>query len=264
MPNFTRLVQLQPQSDIGARGNGLRRSDRTHGMCLTWCDGVELSADRGELTSCMRCLPPERVGQGMRSTPVAGSEARDERRGGTALDDAALINRVADRDRDAFESLYRGYYPRLRRFIERVTRRPQLVDEIVNDTMYVVWRKAPSYNLRSKVSTWIFGIALRRALKALKRTDDPLDFAPDESPDLIGAGPEGLLVQQESRASIVRALGALSPEHRAVIELTYFEGYSCAEIAEIVRCPVNTVKTRMFHARRRLRMLLPDPAEHVQ
>lgn len=200
----------------------------------------------------------------MRSTPAAGSEARRARRGAATPDDVALINRVADHDRDAFESLYRGYYPRLRRFIERITRRPQLVDEIVNDTMYVVWRKAPSYNLRSKVSTWIFGIALRRALKALKRTDDPLDFMPDESPDSGAAGPEGLFLQQEARASIVRALGALSPEHRAVIELTYFEGYSCAEIAAIVRCPVNTVKTRMFHARRRLRMLLPNPAGHQE
>ena len=108
------------------------------------------------------------------------------------------------------------------------------------------------------MSTWIFGIAFRRALKALKRVDDPVDFEPDESPDQAGAGPEGMLVQQETRASIARALGALSPDHRAVIELTYFEGYSCAEIAEIMRCPVSTVKTRMFHARRRLRMLLPD------
>ena len=200
----------------------------------------------------------------MRFTPAAGSEGRDTPRGGTASDDATLIVRIAARDRDAFESLYRGYYPRLRRFIERVTRRPQIVDEIVNDTMYVVWRKAPSYNLRSKVSTWIFGIALRRALKALKRTDDPVDFVPDERPDPGSAGPEGLLLQQETRASIVRALGALSPEHRAVIELTYFEGYSCAEIAEIVRCPVNTVKTRMFHARRRLRMLMPDLAGRAE
>ena len=183
---------------------------------------------------------------------------------GAAPDDVALIGRVADRDRAAFESLYRVYYPRLRRFIERVTRRPQLVDEIVNDTMYVVWRKAASYNLRSKVSTWIFGIALRRALQALKRTDDPVDFVPDDSADQRGFGPEGHLAQREARAAIVRALAGLSPEHRAVIELTYFDGYSCAEIATIVRCPVNTVKTRMFHARRRLRMLLPDDAGRLE
>ena len=193
----------------------------------------------------------------MLHTTIAGTGARNERRR-AALDDVALINRVADKDSVAFESLFRGYYPRLRRFIERVTRRPQIVEEILNDTMLVVWRKAPSYDLSSQVSTWIFGIAFRRALKALKRVDDPVDFEPDQSPDLVAAGPESMLVQQERRASIARALGALSPDHRAVIELTYFEGYSCAEIAEIMRCPVSTVKTRMFHARRQLRMLLPD------
>jgi RNA polymerase sigma-70 factor (ECF subfamily) len=194
----------------------------------------------------------------MLQTTTVESGALRVRRGSGALDDAALMNRVAGGDRAGFEMLYRGYYPRLRRFLERITRRPQIVDEIVNDTMLVVWRKAPSYNRTAKVSTWIFGIAFRRALKALKRVDDPVDFEPDESTDQVGAGPESMLTQQESRASITRALGRLSPDHRAVIELTYFEGYSCAEIAEIMQCPVSTVKTRMFHARRRLRMLLPD------
>ena len=66
--------------------------------------------------------------------------------------------------------------------------------------------------------------------------------------------------QQEMRARIAQALDVLSADHRAVIELTYFGGHSCAEIAEIMRCPVNTVKTRMFHARRRLRLLLEDKA----
>ena len=168
------------------------------------------------------------------------------------------MSRVAARDGTAFETLYRGYYPRLRRFIERVTRRPQIVDEVVNDTMLVVWRKASSYNLRSGVSTWIFGIALRRALKALEGFDVPVEFDPDKFPAQSAAGPEGMLEQQEMRVGISRALGALSCDHRAVVELSYFEGRSCAEIAEIMRCPVSTVKTRMFHARRRLRILLAD------
>ena len=194
----------------------------------------------------------------MLHTTIAGSGAPRDRRSRGTLDDVALINRVAGKDGAAFEILYRGYYPRLRRFLERVTRRPQIVDEILDDTMLVVWRRASSYNLSSQVSTWIFGIAFRRALKALKRIDEPTNFEPDERPDPVGVGPEGMLAQQQTRASIARALGALSPDHRAVIELTYFEGYSCAEIAQIMRCPVGTVKTRMFHARRRLRMLLPD------
>jgi len=179
-------------------------------------------------------------------------------RGGATLDEIALVGRVANGDRAAFERLYRGYYPRLRRFLERLTQRPQIVEEILDDTMLVVWRKAPSYNLRSKVSTWIFGIAVRRALKTLKRVDDPIDYEPDDSEDRGGVGPEGTMQMRETRARIAGALCKLSRQHRAVIELTYFDGCSCAEIAEILRCPVNTVKTRMFHARRKLRTLLAE------
>jgi RNA polymerase sigma factor (sigma-70 family) len=194
----------------------------------------------------------------MLSAALPENRARGERRASALRAEAALIDRVAGRDGAAFEALYRGYYPRLRRFLERVTRRPQIVEEILNDTMFVVWRKAASYNGKSQVSTWIFGIAFKRALKALKRVDDPVAFEPDDRTDDERAGPEAIVAQQQVRASIARALTRLSPEQRAVIELTCLEGYSCAEVAEIMHCPVNTVKTRMFHARRRLRMLLPD------
>jgi len=200
----------------------------------------------------------------MLPTTIAQTGTFKEQPRSETLEDIALVKRIAGKDDVAFDILYRGYYPRLRRFLERITRRPQIVDEVLNDTMLVVWRKAASYDLSSQVSTWIFGIALRRALKALKRIDDPIEFGPDETADVGGVGPEGMLVQQEMGTHIRKALGALSVDHRAVIELTYFEGYSCAEIAEIMRCPVSTVKTRMFHARRRLRMLLPDYTVNVE
>ena len=81
---------------------------------------------------------------------------------------------------------------------------------------------------------------------------------PDDCQATSTGEPEGLLIEDERRATIAGALGALSREHRAVLLLCYFDGRSCAEIAGIVGCPVNTVKTRMFHARRRLRTLMAD------
>jgi RNA polymerase sigma factor (sigma-70 family) len=179
-------------------------------------------------------------------------------------DEVALVVRIAKEDRNAFELLYRCYFPRLKRFIERVTRRPQLVEEILNDTMLVVWHRAHTYNLKSKVSTWIFAIAFRKALKALKRIDDPVDFAQDEIADSIEPGPEGELMQKELRMLLVHAMARLSAEQRAVIELTYYQGCAYREIAEIMGCPVDTVKTRMFHARRRLKTLLDRCKEGVQ
>src|ERR1700746_2882967 len=88
-------------------------------------------------------------------------------------DEAVLLLRIAVGDREAFETLYRGYFPRLTRFLERVMRRPHTVEEVLNDTMLVVWRKAATFNAQSKVSTWIFSIAYRKALKAIKRFDEP-------------------------------------------------------------------------------------------
>jgi RNA polymerase sigma-70 factor (ECF subfamily) len=180
-----------------------------------------------------------------------------------AADEIALIRQVAGGDTAAFETLFRRYYPRLRRFLERMTRRPQLVDEIVNDTMLVVWRKADTFNLRSKLSTWIIGIALRRSLKALERVDDAIDFDPDAAASPAEAGPEGNLLRQELRTRLSQSLMSLSPEQRTVIELTYYEGCTYREIAAMVGCPIDTVKTRMFHARRRLKALLADRGEEA-
>ena len=89
-------------------------------------------------------------------------EAKEEGRSAAQQDEIALVGRVASGDAQAFEALYRCFYPRLRRFLERMMRRPQLVEEILNDTMLVVWRKAGTFNRCSKVSTWILGIASRR------------------------------------------------------------------------------------------------------
>jgi len=156
--------------------------------------------------------------------------------------------------------LFCRYRPRLRRFLERTTQRPHLIDEILNDTMLVIWRKAGSFEVRSKVSTWILGIAMRRSLKVRERAAR-LALLDHGQPAEPATEPDEHLARKELRADLDRALESLSPEHRAVVELTHFDGYSYREIAAILGCPVDTVKTRMFHARRRLRALLADRRE---
>lgn len=178
-----------------------------------------------------------------------------------APDEVELVRRVADRDRRAFDLLYRAYYRRLSRFLEQITRRPHLTEEVLNDTMLVVWRRAPTFNGTSRVSTWIFAIAYRKALKALKRHTDASEAADGERVLAAAEGPEAEAIQRESRVQVGRALAALSAEQRAVVEMTYYHGYAYREIAAIVGCPVDTVKTRMFHARRRLKALLGADAE---
>lgn len=173
-------------------------------------------------------------------------------------EDIELLEQVATRDKVAFEKLYARYYSQLSRYLARLLRRPDLVEEIVNDTMFVVWEKAGTFEGRSKVSTWITGIAYLKGIKALDR----LRTMPDQQSD----GPTEV-DELESSTDIIARLGLedwlqggldlISPDQRSVVELTYFQGFSYQEIADIMDCPVNTVKTRMFHARRRLAKLLP-------
>ena len=177
---------------------------------------------------------------------------------GSVADDKLLLARIADGDSAAFRSLFLHYHKRMSRFLMRFVRRHDLVEEIINDTMYVVWCKAGSFRGESQVSTWILGIAYRKALKVLKKCADletqhaPLDADGASPADDAGAA------QRELRECIDRGLAALPPVQRVVIELAYFMGYSCEEIAMITDTPTNTVKTRMFHARERLRHLLAE------
>jgi RNA polymerase sigma-70 factor (ECF subfamily) len=174
--------------------------------------------------------------------------------------DVALLARIAGGDRNALRQLYGNYYHPLLRFIYRITGRLDLAQEGVNDVMLVVWRSSRAFGGRSTVSTWIMGIAYRKALKLLAASrrwtsriaSVPFDELVERSDARAEPSEDG-----ELRDLLDEALRHLSAEHRAVVELTYFYGCSYEEIAAIAACPVNTVKTRMFHARAKLKTLLP-------
>jgi RNA polymerase sigma factor (sigma-70 family) len=173
-------------------------------------------------------------------------------------DELVLLRRVATKDRKAFEALYNLYYRRLFGYVLKLTRKADVVEEVVNDVMLAIWSHAPQFDGRSRPSTWIFGIAYHKALKALARRQ-PETADGVEGPEPVAEDePESLAARRELATVLGQALHRLSPEQRAVVELAYYYGLAYTEIAEIVGCPVNTVKTRMFHARRRLKELLPE------
>jgi len=171
-------------------------------------------------------------------------------------DDARLLTRIVARDLRAFEALYKLYYPRLHRFIGRMLQRPASIEEVLNDTLMVVWQGSDRYNGTSKVSTWIFAIAYRKALKALRREDEPMEDKYPEHHVSDEPSPEYIVAQKETNALLVDALNDLSLVHKAVVDLAYFHDMDYGEIAEIMACPVDTVKTRMYHARRNLKAKL--------
>ena len=143
-------------------------------------------------------------------------------------------------------SLYELYLPRLGRFLYRVVQDAELIQELVNDVMLTVWQTAPQFRRESTVSTWILGIAYRKALDSVRRRRR-YDTLIRGAPELTHRSEEigHFLAERDLNTLLIR----LSPEQRAVAELSFDFGYSYPEIAEILGIPLNTVKTRMFYAR---------------
>ena len=168
-----------------------------------------------------------------------------------------ILKAIALGDRLAFDDLYRAYYPRLTDFLSRLMPQSrEVVDEVINDTMYVLWTKAKTFRYESRLSTWIFGIAYKKAMKHFeKERRSRLEQMPDEW-ELSIEDASDTASNLQMQDSLMKALNKLTPVQRSVVELTYEYGYSYGEIAKIMGCPENTVKTRMFHARDRLRKVL--------
>jgi len=179
----------------------------------------------------------------------------------TATRDRELLPRVASGDRSALHELYLGYRPRLGRFLSHCLQRDS-IDEVINDTFTVVWRKSKDFRNASQVSTWIIGIAYRTAIREHRRqkrhaTCVSLDDCPENCVDSTA--------QTETRDWLQQGFGSLSRDQRLALQLAYGVGYGVEEIAALTFVPVGTVKTRLFHARNKLRRFLPgiggDPVQ---
>ena len=187
-------------------------------------------------------------------------------------EDLALIRCIARRDREAFETLYYRYAPRLGRYAMRLLRQREAVDEVIDDVMLVVWQNAARFDPKvSRLSTWLFGITHHKVLKLLARSPSRGEVLPlDPDTDAAAEGPrdapaapdpEQAAIGRQLGTALADALSLLSADHRAVIELAFCENCSYQEIAAVTGCPVGTVKTRMFHARKHLARILRGRGE---
>jgi RNA polymerase sigma-70 factor (ECF subfamily) len=177
---------------------------------------------------------------------------------GTAGDaDDALVRAIARGSRSAMRTLFMRHQTRVYRFINRIVRDHMQAEDLTSDVFLAVWRRADLFQGRSRVSTWLCGIARHKALTALQ-TVPPICH--DEEVMLTvcdpGPGPEGELQAKDKVAALRRALLGLSPEHRQIIDLVYFRDKSIKEIADMLGIGLNTVKTRTFYARKRLARLM--------
>jgi RNA polymerase sigma-70 factor (ECF subfamily) len=170
------------------------------------------------------------------------------------LDDTTLLALVASGDTAAFEKLYLAYHNRVARFLARFIRSKENIEEVVDDTFMVVWRNARDFRHASRVSTWIIGIGYRTALKSLRSSKSRSVLQDiDERTESRGDHADDC----ELKDWVQKALDRLPLEQRLIMELAYGLGHSIEEIATITSSPIGTVKTRMFHAREKLRHHLP-------
>jgi RNA polymerase sigma-70 factor, ECF subfamily len=173
--------------------------------------------------------------------------------------DCELLRRISCADRGAFEQLYFDYHTRLVKFLFHVIRRPEELEAVINDTFQIVWQHAGDFRGASPVSTWIFGIAYRRALETIRISsvrvrDAALEVWEGE------AVVEPAVRETDGGRLLEFGISRLPPEQRLVLVLAYCMDCSCEEIAAIVACSVNTVKSRMWLARRRLRAIFSAAA----
>lgn len=174
--------------------------------------------------------------------------------------DRQLLQRIAQaRDAAALERLYGRYRERLPAFLRRLSRDPALIEEVYNDVMVKVWDKAHQFQGQSRVSSWIYSIAYRDCLRMVKkqrRRDLVVQLVGQEVPEIDSASESDSVDLPVDRALLQQALGKLPPKQRLVLELCYFEGHAIEDIARIVSAPANTVKTRLHHARNKVRAYL--------
>jgi RNA polymerase sigma-70 factor (ECF subfamily) len=174
-----------------------------------------------------------------------------------ATSDEVLIGRIAKGDRLAMQVLFARHHVRVYRFVLRLVGNPTTAEDLISEVFLDVWRQADRFEGRSAVSTWMLAIARFKALSALrKRPDEELDEETAETIEDTADTPEVALEKKDKSAILRQCLEKLSPEHKEIIDLVYYHEKSVEEVAEIVGIPENTVKTRMFYARKKLAELL--------
>jgi RNA polymerase sigma-70 factor (ECF subfamily) len=171
--------------------------------------------------------------------------------------DVALIHSIAAGDKQAMQILFARHNVRVFRFLVRFVGDTSAAEDLVSEVFLDVWRQAGRFRGRSQVTTWFLALARNKALSALRRRsteelDDKAVAAIEDPQD----NPEVTIQNRQTSEILLNCLTQLSPPHREVIDLVYYHEKSIDEVADITGVPQNTVKTRMFYARRRIAELM--------
>jgi RNA polymerase sigma-70 factor, ECF subfamily len=186
--------------------------------------------------------------QAVAVTPVQGAQLPVQDNS-----DMLLVEAIAAGDRHALQTLYGRHHVKVYRFAMRFMRDEAAAEDLVSEVFIDVWRQAERFERRCQVSTWLLAIARNKALSTLRRrSHEQLDHEIAEFIEDPADNPE-IMMQKQERSTVLRScLQELSPAHREIIDLVYYHERSIDEVSEIIGVPANTVKTRMFYARKRI------------
>jgi RNA polymerase sigma-70 factor, ECF subfamily len=201
--------------------------------------------------------------------PLAGMTGSDVANAGggpfAELADGVLIQSIAGGDKFAMQILFSRHRARVYRFIRRFVRDECLAEDALSEVFLDVWRKAKSFKGESQVATWLLAIARNKTIALLRqRAFVALDETEAGAIEDLSDNPESVLDKKSHGTLLQKCLKALSPNHRQIIDLVYYQSKSPQEVADIVGVPLNTVKTRMFYARNHLGKVLKQAGvEHA-
>lgn len=171
-----------------------------------------------------------------------------------------LLARIGQKDQEAFRQLYKAFSRKVYAYVLNMLNDHARAEEVVADSLYEVWRQPQGFRGDSQFSTWLIGIARRKALMAYRarRPDEVHGDLDDIAETTASDTPDGFaeLAGKQRREGVHHCMGKLSDEHRECLHLVFYEGLGLAEVAQVQNCPEGTVKTRLFHARQKIKNCL--------
>jgi len=173
---------------------------------------------------------------------------------------AELLGKIARQDQAAFQELYKAFSRKVFAYLLNQLKDHVRAEEVLVDTMYEVWRNPTRFRGDSQFSTWLIGIARNKALMTFRsrRADEDHDELDDVAETVASDAPDGFAVaaQRQRQEGVQHCMQKLSDEHRECLHLVFYEGCALAEVAQLQQVPENTVKTRLFHARQKIKQCL--------
>lgn len=176
-----------------------------------------------------------------------------------AINDTELLSQIAAGEQSAVRTLFARHHLRIFRFIMRKTGNEATAEELTNEVFLEIWRHAGKFEGRSAASTWMLSIAHNRTVSLLRRRSEAqLDEGVAEQIADGADTPETSASKRGKGEQIRACMDQLTPDHREIIDLVYYHEKSITEVSEVLDIPEGTVKTRMFHARKKLGDILRE------